>query len=215
MSTPASLVSDEDSAAHAGSAVTRWLSILGWIAAIIAIIRTLKEDPGVAVIAAIIVLAPMLLPKGWFGYSAAMKRLLTFLAALAGISICMCVLFCSPPYGSTRARFVDPPSSVDDSVAEIRVEVPGRLLAGNEVFVGVIPAKTPSTLYIQGGQITSPASSRWVRLGEGQSGEGEKFQVVLVTCPRGMIKGEGSIRVNDLERMGVEIVATHTMRRDK
>ncbi len=120
--------------------------------------------------------------------------------------------------GSTAqsARFLPGnPTSVDSPFAEVKVEIGKELLSSRDVWLGVIPVNAPSSIWLQGARVATSKAVRIVRLGLERVKTHEKFQVVILSCPKGTFAREKEVRVVDVERLGLEIIDTWTIERTK
>jgi hypothetical protein len=105
--------------------------------------------------------------------------------------------------------------SVDSHVAEVKVEVDRELLDNKDIWLGVIPVQAPGSVWLQGTPVVTLEAERVVYLGLENVPTNAKFQVVILACPRGTFEKDGEVRVRELTRLKVEILASHTIHRTK
>ena len=107
-------------------------------------------------------------------------------------------------------RFTDFPKGkeVDQCTVEVEAEVDTALLAQKDVWIGVIPVMAPSSVWLQGTPCFAPRNVRVVYLGleNVPLRRPEKFQVVLLTCPKETFQIAGEVRVTDAIRSKVQIM---------
>ena len=88
-----------------------------------------------------------------------------------------------------------------------------QILARRDVWLGVIPAKAATQVWLQGQKLMAPRSARAVFLGLRGVRTCESFDVVLLSCRKGAFNRDVRIDLADFEKLGIRVIASLTIDR--
>jgi hypothetical protein len=108
----------------------------------------------------------------------------------------------------SQASFVEAPKEVKGYKVVLKIQVPQAELEGVDVWVGVVPVAANSTIWLQGSGVDTSEHDEIVYLGRDIREDMGKYQVRIVSFPKGSIKEEGAVKMSEAKKKGMKTLVS-------